>query len=87
MGIMDDRKNKESKIIKKTCFYPLNQFHQQFVNTAKKGCSEINWHNLIESLQNDVEDEENDININENEFNINESINENLNLEDQTINE
>lgn len=60
-----NRRNHESKIFKKSLNYPLNQFNQNFVSKAKKGVSDVNWHAIINKIQNDVEDEENDLNLND----------------------
>jgi len=53
----NNNRNKETKIITKPCFYPLNQFHREYVEKAKKGISDINWRQVIEEIQNEIEDE------------------------------
>lgn len=53
----DSNKNKETKILTKPCFYPLNQFHKEYVEKAKQGISDINWRDVLEEIQNDVDDD------------------------------
>ena len=58
IGVMNSNsKNKAAKIITKPCFYPLNQFHKEFVLKAKKGVSDINWQEVIAEIQNEVDEE------------------------------
>lgn len=41
----------------KPFFYPLNQYHQSYVEKAKKGVSDINWKEVLELIQNDFDEE------------------------------
>lgn len=58
MGVVNNqRRTKETKILSKPIFYPLNQFHKDFVEKAKKGISDINWYGLLEQIQNEVDED------------------------------
>ena len=58
IGVMSSNtRNKETKVITKPCFYPLNQFHKEFVMKAKQGVSEINWKEIVNEIQNEVDEE------------------------------
>lgn len=58
MGVMNNQKRaKETKILNKPVFYPLNQYHQDYIQKAKKGNSEINWRSVLEQIQNEVDEE------------------------------
>ena len=57
MGDMNNKhSSKTTKILVKPLFYPLNQFHKDFIQKAKKGISEVNWYHVLEQIQNDVEE-------------------------------
>lgn len=56
MGVVSDQKRaKETKIITKPVFYPLNEFHKDFITKVKKGISEINWSEVLEQIQNEID--------------------------------
>jgi len=57
MGVMTSQK-KPKETFMKPIFYPLNQFHHDYVENAKRGVSDINWRGVIEKITNDVEDDE-----------------------------
>lgn len=54
---MYNNKNKETEIITKPTFYPLNQYNRNYIENAKKGLSDINWKEVLEQIQNEVEEE------------------------------
>ena len=58
MGFMNNKQSsKSTKILAKPLFYPLNQFHKDFIQKAKQGVSDVNWYHILERIQNDVDDE------------------------------
>lgn len=56
IGFINNRnKNNKSTIaIKKEVEYPHNQYDPEFVAKAK-GDSDINWHSILEEVQDDVQ--------------------------------
>ena len=57
MGVVNSQKRtKDTKFISKPVFYPLNQFHESFVQKAKLGVSEINWLEVLSQISNEVDE-------------------------------
>ena len=67
LGVFNEKSvNKEAKVITKPIFYPLNQYHKDFVEKAKKGITEINWMHVIDQIQNEFNEcDEDTRNLNE----------------------
>lgn len=58
IGVVNiNNKNKETQILTKPTFYPLNQYNPSYVEKAKKGVSDINWKDVLELIQNDFDEE------------------------------
>ena len=57
MGVVDIDKAKDTEILTKPIFYPLNQYHKTYIESAKSGISKINWRELLNQIQNEVEED------------------------------
>lgn len=68
MGVVGHQKRaKETKILNKPVFYPLNQYHQNYVQKAKKGISEINWRLTLEQIINEIDEDSMEMDLESNE--------------------
>ena len=67
MGFMTNKKQPVENLTK-PIFYPLNQFHKNYIDNAKKGITDINWRGVLEQLDNDFEMETSELLSNEDTF-------------------
>lgn len=57
LGNVSNKRGNPSKIIRSRIEYPFNQYNKEFIMKARKGESDVNWHSLIDEIQNDIEEE------------------------------